>query len=291
MNGEGAIYASAQAEAERLNALLKPYAEQVVTALGTRGYPAYLEIGGGKSSGLGYSTSKSFVIHVPSLPPRFTRSGQTHYEYTIEEGVVKRHGNPGTTAATIISDAKLLTAGMRVPSKTATVPARQTAVTSSTGTSAQNVPDNRPSGETGPTTLAVDQESTPASGTIPTEPEYEGLAVELASVMDAGGFDTGATYNGYEWAHFYSRTQSSAGYVLGPSEMGLLEGQKVGIVDAAKRIEAYLASPGEKAMPAEDIPNGGAPSSGGSEAGRADWKTVALIGAMILAGVLLLRAI
>ncbi len=300
MGDAASIYAGVQATTERLNALIEPYAKQVVVALGSRGYPATLEIEQGSVTPYGYSTQNQYVIHVPNHKG-YGRSD--HYMLLIGESRVNNDGNPGTTAAYIISEIQRLEQGMYVkPAPTAVDPGvdEESAGTQivigellpyripedeyPTGTQTNSVIVPTPTGDTGTTVPITTQTSTPSSGTVPTTNAASGVELELSSVAQLNGLDPKGTFNGYEIGWLYERTQSSSGYVIGPSELGIQDTERITIAQAAAKIEAYLAG-GPTGPKQEDLPKAGA------EKGAADWKQVAVIGAMILAVVVLMRAL
>lgn len=307
-------YAQAAAAQQRIDAILRPYAPQVVEALHNSGYPdAYLQVIPGHNTGLGYQTANSYLVHVPSAPSR--ERGLEHYIYGINEGVVNAHGNPGTTAANIASDIVILTQTMYVAPGVAA---------GSGGASESNVPYERPgsgpaadqptgtravatetptaAGEDPPTVdttgLGV---SDPASGTLAPRVELEGLELELVSVAQAAGYPADGEYDGYQIAWFYQRTASSSGYTIGPSELEIAEGARITLREAAIRIQRWLQSAPGGSGRGEDV-GGGAGNGGGGNGGNGGGgnggqqdvhptRNVLLLGAMILVGLLVMKGI
>jgi hypothetical protein len=163
-----------------------------------------------------------------------------------------------------------------------------------TGTSYYDEPEPTPSGESGPTVpISSKSESTPSSGTVPTAALKSGLLYELGSLAQANGYDPAGTYDGYEIGWFYSRTPSASGYVIGPTELGIGQTEKITLLSAAGKIASFLSG-GDSAKPPSSegkTPEDKPPGESDSIEKPDNWKQVAIIGGMILVSVILIKAI
>lgn len=282
------------------NESLSSYASQVIAALQSRGYPAVVEYKWGIEQIPGNWTASVAEIHVPGSPARQGEQGiYGHFVYTISPNVLANLENPADTAAYIIAEIQYLSTGVWIdplenPSWPKPLPPPPVVNYPSdlvqslpTGTQAMPLDIQTPSGDT-VTTVPITgiTVSTPASGTLPTIPSGSGLLYELLSVTSANGYDPGGMYNGYQIAWIYQRTPSFTGYELGPTELGLTENATITLQEAAPRIVSYLGGTPKKAPTANGIP-----ATTGQAATDTDWKQIALIGGMILAGIVMVRAI
>jgi len=274
---------SIAALAVQQSASSKTYAEQTAAALQAAGIQATVVVG--QASGVGpggYATVQSYMVQVGD------------YQYPITPDQADVQGNPGNTAAQIVSNlqfygklpmgAEPFLGGTGELAETPVAEAYGVSPKTPTGLQTSQSVTQSGSGQTTPTASGASGASTPSGGTVPTGSSDTGLVAELKAVMEQNGYSTTALYDGYEWSYFYQRTPSYQGYAIGPTEMGLDEGQKIGLVAAAGRIGAYLTS--------------GTPTTGSAGAGGgagvslpAGWGKYALIGGGAVAGLLVLRAL
>ncbi len=85
---------------------------------------------------------------------------------------------------------------------------------------------------TTPVTTVATPETTTATPTV---------AQSLITVMQNLGYDPQGTYNGYEWNYFWERTSIYNGIVIGPTEMGIGDTDRVPLSAAVAAIHKILS--------------------------------------------------